>query len=113
MKFWVPVYLYAGLIFFLSSLSFAPSLGPKILHIDKLLHFTEYGILGYLLARAARNSDSLYLKAHFRIFAVSLGVLYGLSDEFHQYFVPGRDVEILDVVADSLGVFVGQIFLRA
>lgn len=78
-----------------------------------MLHFVEYAILGYLIARAAKNSSSLKLKAHFRIFAVSLASLYGLSDEFHQYFVPGREVEILDALADAAGAVFGQMFLRA
>jgi VanZ family protein len=34
-------------------------------------------------------------------------MLYGVSDEFHQYFVPGRSVEALDVLADALGGLLG------
>ena len=111
LKFWLPVYLYAGLIFIHSAQSSAPFV-PEILYGDKLLHFVEYAILGYLIARAAKNSSSLKLRVHFRIFAVSLASLYGLSDEFHQYFVPGREVEILDVLADAAGAVFGQMFLR-
>ena len=111
LKFWLPVYLYAALIFFYSSLS-QPALVSKILHADKLLHFVEYAILGYLLARAAKNSANSGLSAHFRIFAVTVALVYGLSDEFHQYFVPGRHAEALDIVADGLGAFLGQLFLR-
>ena len=111
-KFWLPVYLYAGLIFIYSSLAHPPPLAPKILYGDKLLHFVEYAILGYLIARAAKNSSSLKLRTHFRIFAVGIAFLYGVSNEFHQYFIPERDGEILDVLADGLGAFFGQIFLR-
>lgn len=113
MKYWLPVYLYAGLIFFYSSLSSPPVLLPKILHADKLLHLLEYAILGNLIARGAGNSANLQLRAHFRIFAVCVALLYGLSDEFHQYFVPGREVEILDVLADGTGAFLGQLLFRA
>jgi len=112
LKFWLPVYLYAGLIFIYSAQS-SVAFAPEILYGDKLLHFVEYAILGYLIARAAKNSSSLKMRAHFRIFAVSLASLYGLSDEFHQYFVPGREVEILDVLADAAGAVFGQMFLRA
>jgi len=83
-----------------------------MLHGDKLLHLVEYAILGYLVARAAKNSSSLRLRANFRIFAVAFAVIYGLSDELHQYFVPGREVEILDVLADGAGAFLGQILVR-
>ncbi len=111
LKFWLPVYLYAGLIFIYSSLS-SPPLAPKILHGDKLLHLVEYAILGYLIARAARNASSPQLRTHFRIFAVCVAVLYGLTDEFHQYFVPGREADSLDLLADGAGAFLGQILLR-
>ncbi|MBN3038311.1 MAG: VanZ family protein [Candidatus Omnitrophica bacterium] len=111
LKFWLPVYTYAALIFVFSS--FSPDLQPPvILHADKLLHLIEYAILGYLLARAAKNSSSLKLSAHFRVFAVCVAIIYGMSDEFHQYFVPGRGVESLDLVADGVGAFIGQLFLR-
>ncbi len=112
LRFWLPVYLYAGLIFIYSSLSSPPPLAPPILYGDKLLHLVEYALLGYLIARAAKNSSSLKLRAHFRIGAVCIAILYGLSDEFHQYFVPGREVEVLDVLADGVGAFLGQLLLR-
>jgi VanZ family protein len=108
----LPVYLYAGLIFIYSSLSFPPPLAPPILYGDKLLHLFEYAILGYLIARAARNSSSLKLRMHFRIFAVSIAIAYGLSDELHQYFVPWREAEVLDVLADGAGAFLGQLLLK-
>jgi VanZ family protein len=111
LRFWLPVYTYAALIFFFSSFSRPPQ-PPPIPHGDKLLHLVEYAILGYLLARAAKNSSSSKLKVHFRTFAVCVALLYGLSDEFHQSFVPGRVVEGLDVVADTIGAFLGQKFLR-
>ena len=111
LRFWLPVYLYAALIFAYSSLS-SPPVAPRMLHGDKLLHLVEYAILGYLVARAAKNSSSLRLRANFRIFAVAFAVIYGLSDELHQYFVPGREVEILDVLADGAGAFLGQILVR-
>jgi VanZ family protein len=110
-KYWLPVYLYAGLIFMLSSWASPPS-GPKILYADKLLHLLEYAILGYLIARAASKTSAWKLSRHFRVFAVCAAVLYGFSDEFHQSFVPGREVEMLDVLADGIGAFLGQIFIR-
>ena len=111
LRFWLPVYLYAILIFLYSSLS-QPPLRPKILHADKLLHIAEYAIFGFLLARAAKNSSALRLRTNFRSFAVIFAVLYGLSDEWHQYFVPGRQAEMLDIIADGIGAFLGQTFIK-
>lgn len=111
LKFWLPVYLYAGLIFIYSAQS-SVAFVPEILYGDKLLHFVEYAILGYLIARAAKNSSFSKLRTNFRIFAVCAAFVYGVSDEFHQYFVPGREVEILDVLANGAGAFFGQTLLR-
>lgn len=111
LKFWLPVYVYAAIIFFFSSMSLPP-MAPKGLYGDKLLHLGEYAILGYLIARAARNSGNLKLSMHFRLFAICAALLYGLGDEFHQYFVPGREVDIFDVLADGIGATLGQMIFR-
>jgi VanZ family protein len=43
-----------------------------------------------------------------QLWLVALAVmLYGISDEFHQYFVPGRSVDVYDVLADALGGLLG------
>ncbi len=111
MRYWLPVYLYAVMIFIYSGQS-QISLAPPIFQGDKLLHLLEYALLAYLLARAAKNSSVLRLRIHFRIFAIGVTVIYGISDEFHQYFVPGRHAEALDILADTAGALIGQLFLR-
>ena len=69
---------------------------------DKLAHLVVYGILGALLARGRR------LQGHFpHAVLVLVGALYGASDEWHQSFVPGRQVSALDWVADLCGVAAG------
>ncbi len=98
---WLPALAWAGTIFFLSSRSTLPD-GPDLIpHFDKVAHFSAYTLLGLLLAHAVR-ATGLPLVA-----AVALGWLYGVSDEFHQSFVPGRNVDVWDWVADALGVLVG------
>lgn len=111
LRFWLPVYLYAGLIFILSSFSPPPKVS-LFLHGDKLLHLIEYAILGYLLARAARHSTHPKLYMHFRVFAVCVAFFYGITDEFHQYFVPGRMVDALDLATNAAGAFCGQLFIK-
>ena len=69
---------------------------------DKLAHLVVYGILGALLARGRR------LQGHLpHAVLVLVGALYGASDEWHQSFVPGRQVSALDWVADLCGVAAG------
>lgn len=115
LKFWLPVYVYAAFIFLQSSCStlpFVSFVSLQSFNADKLLHLAEYAILSYLIARAAKNSGHQGLKRHFRIFAVTATLFYGVTDEFHQYFVPGRCVECLDVVADGIGAYLGQFILK-
>jgi len=84
---------------------------PKfdIPNIDKLFHFVEYFILGALLFRAFANSSG---KANFKlmlIFSILIAALYGVLDEFHQRFIPGRTQDIFDVFSDIIGSLSGAL----
>ena len=107
-RYWVPVILYAGLIFTVSSFPLPP---PKveIPFIDKLIHLIEYGILGFLFYRALRVSR---LVKQVFILAIIFSILYALSDEIHQFFVPGREFDFWDLAADSLGIVLIVLYLR-
>ena len=108
MRYWVPVILYAGLIFTISSFPLPP---PKveIPFIDKLIHLIEYGILGFFFYRALRVSK---LAKQVFILAIIFSILYALSDEIHQFFIPGRKFDLWDLVADSLGVVFVALYLK-
>ena len=68
---------------------------------DKLLHFGAYAVMGVLALRALRHfTRSTTVLAWFAVLFCSL---YGISDEWHQSHVPGRDANLLDWLADSLG----------
>ena len=103
LKFWFPVFLYSGIIFYASSL---PDLKPplKITNIDKAFHVLEYLPFGFLLARAFIQQWPA-VKIWQVVTICSL--LYGISDEYHQSFVPGRESSVIDVVADTIGGFLG------
>jgi hypothetical protein len=107
--FWVPTIGYCVLIFVLSSVSKGVSV-PWSFGFDKVLHVIEYGILGFLLARSLANYKSRISSAPLIMWVVALTALYGLSDEVHQFFVPGRNASVWDVVADSLGAVLGGFF---
>lgn len=99
---WIPVFLYCGIIVYLSSQSYPSRHLPSFLFglSDKLVHGVEYGILGILLYRAFRLTTPT-------IYSISLAVIcamtFGISDEVHQWFVPHRQADMWDVVADALG----------
>ncbi|MFA5117901.1 MAG: VanZ family protein [Candidatus Omnitrophota bacterium] len=107
-KYWIPVIIYAIIIFQVSATP-----GEEILTLfpkqDIVAHVLEYFIFALLINRA--------LKAYFpgisfgaRFLAVSLiGIVYGASDEFHQMFVPNRYCSSADLWCDSLGVFAANI----
>ena len=103
--FWLLVAAYCGVIFYLSSLSNPlPQLTGHVW--DKALHLIEYCALGALLALALGVWDEP-TKAWRVGLAVLVGCLYGMSDETHQLFVPGRDAEVGDAMADGLGTALG------
>ncbi|HKQ51719.1 MAG TPA: VanZ family protein [Pyrinomonadaceae bacterium] len=65
----------------------------------KLAHFLEYGVLAFLAARALSKSSS----RHWLTFSLLLVVLYSLTDEYHQSFVPSRGASLYDSLIDTLG----------
>jgi VanZ family protein len=108
----LPALLIAGTIWFLSSQSILPQ--PKgILGWDKLQHLLAYGALG---AAAGLWAFPVFLKRRpvlVLLLTTLIGSAYGAIDEFHQYFVPGRDCNVWDWIADTLGAFLGALALMA
>ena len=97
--------LWAGLIFYLSSQSSLDV--PLLFHgQDKLFHAAAFGTLGFLALGSMRPAETGY-PAGRRLLAFLLVVGYGILDEFHQSFVPGRSVDSLDVLADAAGGIIG------
>jgi len=106
---WVPAAAYMALIWFISSLE-APTFPTSLFPLrDKGVHFVEYGVLGFLLAHACLRTFARLPTHRVALFAVLFGVLWGLFDEIHQAFVPGRSADALDLVADSIGVLLGTL----
>ncbi|GMV49172.1 MAG: hypothetical protein NBKEAIPA_02621 [Nitrospirae bacterium] len=107
--YWGPVTLYAVLIFWGSSISNPPEDISSMLKVfsDKWLHFCEYGVLGALSYRACRHAAGPWVARRALVVAVAGATLYGLSDEIHQLFVPFRDGNGWDLLADALGAWLG------
>jgi VanZ family protein len=92
-----------ALIFGLSSIAEVPTLpGPKVL-TDKELHTLLYFGFGLLLSRGLSKGFGSRVTLMTAILVTVLAALYGVSDEFHQSFVPPRQVDAFDVVADTVG----------
>ena len=105
---WIVLTLaYCSGIFYLSSLPDRDLPSPAWLDwpgSDKLVHTIIYGGLAGLVASGLRrsNPESLSRRAQFLI-PVAFAVLYGISDETHQAFVPTRSPDVLDLLADFTG----------
>jgi len=73
--------------------------------IRKAGHFTEYAILALLAARAFLASPGELLRRRWFWASLVLVVVYALSDEYHQSFVPSRTASIYDSMIDTVGGF--------
>ena len=101
---WAITLAYAGFIFYLSSRQWSgTSLFP---FSDKVLHLVLYFGLGGLTLWALRMTK-LKGKGSIGYIAFIFVALYGLSDEFHQLFVPGREFSLFDLLADAAGAALG------
>lgn len=114
---WLPVLLWAGLIFGLSSVpDLGTGLGTWDLALRKIAHFCEYAILGALLLRALGREEIVVgtgLILSPRLLSIAAGVAYAATDELHQHFVPGRHAAVRDVVIDAAGVLAGVLLLQS
>ena len=102
--YWLPPVVYVAIIFYLSSLSHPETLVPGLLPLfgDKLIHAGEYGLLGILCYRAFRYGSGLTTGTAV-LMAIAAATLYGVTDEIHQAFVPLREADPWDLVADLAG----------
>lgn len=112
--YWVPVILYAGLIVFLSSLS---SPGVDFITIvpgfdDKIIHAVEYAVLAILCYRALRHTTTTQWNYYSPLLSVIAAIVFGITDEIHQAFVPLRQPDVWDVLADGIGATVGVGFWK-
>lgn len=100
------------LLIYIQSAHPSPENMPDIPHIDKLLHFAAYAVLAILFFR---TFESLPVNSSLKVVMI-LGIissaLYGITDEIHQHYVPYRDADIWDGVADILGSIIGVFAYR-
>jgi len=73
--------------------------------VRKGAHFTAYFVLAILSVNALRRSGITRYRS--AIVALGISVLYAISDEVHQLFIPGRSGEVTDVLIDSAGASLG------
>jgi VanZ family protein len=97
-------------IFAVSSMSRAPLPAQAS---DKAAHTAAYALLAVLVVRALAGGLPAPVDARTAALTVVIVTAYGVSDEFHQWFVPGRSADPLDVLADAAGAILGVGLCRA
>ena len=119
---WIILFLWMGIIFYMShqpgnissqqsdlvlkilesiGINLTSSLGEfSTLLIRKVAHVSEYFILCYLFIKV---TEQYFDSKKAIIFAIIFTVTYAISDEIHQYFIPGRAMAITDIIIDSIG----------
>jgi len=102
---------YCALIFFLSSQSRLIDTPLDFPNKDKLIHATAYAVMAYAAWMAFRHHIEKHLLL--ALASVLFASAYGVSDEFHQSFVIGRDADVWDWVADTVGASVMVAILYA
>lgn len=101
---WGPAVAMMAGIFYFSHLSVVsiPMGAP-----DYVAHGISYAVLAALYVRALAGGDLREMSFRLVPLALVLAVFYGVTDEFHQSFVPGRNPSLSDIAADAVGGLVG------
>lgn len=102
----IPMIAVMGIIFFLSHQPGDTLSLPSLPNIDKLMHGLVYGTLAAATLYAISGEFFRKFPLRSSLFVVLFCLLYGLSDEWHQSFIPGRFPSGWDIAADTLGAVV-------
>ncbi len=103
---WFPLIAYCIFIFFQSSHP-TPQEIPSFRFMDKMLHIAAYAVLAILFYRAYQTLPIRHNQRLLVVLSILSASLYGISDEIHQYFVPFREADIFDGIADIIGAICG------
>jgi len=87
----------------------SPERLPTFTFSDKVLHFLAYGLLGILFFRAFETLPLKNRRSLLMVLSIGAATLYGISDEIHQYFVPFRQADTFDAVANLIGSICGVV----
>ncbi|MCX7671012.1 MAG: VanZ family protein [Anaerolineae bacterium] len=105
---WMAVAAWMAVIFALSAQPHLPDLAPGLPGVEEIGgHLVAYGILAVLLWWALRGTRSTTPAT----WALVITMLYGVSDELHQYFVPGRTTTVDDLLVDLIGASLGLLLV--
>jgi len=102
--YYFPVALWLSVIFIASSQSHLPDIGDYRFPVDKIAHFLEYGVLGFLLVQAVFNGFGSLDLPHSYVVTGGIALFFAAADEFYQLSVPNRVASFADFIADCTGI---------
>jgi VanZ family protein len=108
---WALVLLVMLAIFVASSLTGSEKPRDAYKGIDKHEHFVAYALLAITLYSAVAASKPGRGPVFALVAACVIATIYGITDEFHQRFVPGREFSLLDWRADAVGASAGAFLM--
>lgn len=95
-------------IFYFSSISMTSSqVGIELIPI--IYHLAVFFLFNFFLLISIKGNKKI--KISYVILALGISIIYALSDEFHQIFVPFRNASIQDILIDTIGIFLSTIFI--
>lgn len=74
-------------------------------HLDSIFHLIEYTLFGFLLHQSFKEDTLLSISPIWNTFI--FGLLFAISDELHQNYVPGRNMSFVDLCFDFIGINIG------
>lgn len=99
----VPMIIVMGTIFFLSHQTGDELELPEFAHSDLVAHMMAYAALGGVVLYAWSDRFKRAHPIKVILYTVLFCLAYGIVDEFHQSFIPGRYVSVMDILADTVG----------
>lgn len=108
---YLPLGIYWTILFVSTSLPLksVPSIGLS----DKIMHTIAYAGLAVLLFLTLTFQRKFFQFCKFPIlYTVAIGMVYAVFDELHQLLIPGRKCDILDIIADGVGIVAGLVLIR-
>lgn len=109
-RYYIALTLYCAFIFWASSRSDLPEPEMKFPGRDKVAHLVVYGVMAAIITVGLYNHKRVHTALRQWSIPILFVLIYGVSDEIHQLFVPNRNFDLLDIVANTAGAVLVQLF---
>lgn len=115
LKYWIPALFWMAVIFILSTNYFSAENTEDVIpsadgYLRHIAHIIEYFILTTFIYFGLSSGFKITFEKYL-LLSTLISFFYSLTDEAHQYFVPGRNARWVDIGYDAIGVIIGLIGL--